>query len=143
MAIDLKLTSKKDYWDLDIENGDIATTDSLDTALYMSVFCEKRSNKVSEPTLRSGHFTNAFNRVAGYEIGSLLWLYVTQAKQTQSNLTFIETSVKDGLKWMIDDGIISKINVKATKQNTKVNVEVDLINKLQVNSKYYNLFLNL
>ena len=59
------------------------------------------------------------------------------------NLTFIETSVKDGLKWMIDDNIISKINVKATKQDTKVNVEVDLINKLQVNSKYYNLFLNL
>jgi phage gp46-like protein len=51
--------------------------------------------------------------------------------------------VKEGLKWMIDDGIISKINVKATKQDTKVNIEVDLINKLQVNSKYYNLFLNL
>lgn len=143
MAIDFKLTQKKDYWDLDIENGDIAKTDSLDTALYMSVFCEKRSNKVSEPTLRRGHFTNAFNSVAGYEVGSLLWLYTTQAKQTQSNLTMIETSVKDGLKWMIDDSIISKINVKATKQNTKVSIEVDLINKLQVNSKYYNLFLNL
>jgi hypothetical protein len=33
MAIDFKLTQKKDYWDLDIENGDIAKTDSLDTAL--------------------------------------------------------------------------------------------------------------
>jgi len=129
MAIDFNLTQKKDYWDLDIENGDIAKTDSLDTALYMSVFCERRSDKVSEPTLRRGHFTNAFNRVAGYE--------------TQSNLTMIETSVKDGLKWMIDDSIISKTNVKATKQDTKVSIEVDLINKLQVNSKYYNLFLNL
>ena len=93
--------------------------------------------------LGRGHFTNAFNRVTGYEVGSLLWLYTTQAKQTQSNLTMIETSVKDGLKWMIDDSIISKTNVKATKLDTKVNIEVDLINKLQVNSKYYNLFLNL
>ncbi len=143
MAIDFKISQNKGYWDIDIENGDIAKTNSLDTAVYMSVFCEKRSDKVNEPTLRRGHFTNQFNNVAGYQIGSLLWIYTSQAKQTDSNITLIESSVKDGLKWLIDDNIISKTNVKATKLDTKVNIEVDLINKLQVNSKYYNLFLNL
>ncbi len=48
-----------------------------------------------------------------------------------------------GLRWLIDDEIISKTNVKATKSNTQVNIEVDLINKFQSNSKYYNLFVNL
>ena len=89
MAIDFKLNQDKNYWDLDIENGDIAKTDSLDTAIYMSVFCEKRANQLSEPTLRRGHFTNQFNLITGYEVGSLLWFYTEQAKQTDSNLSLI------------------------------------------------------
>jgi len=143
MALDLKLNQKKGYWDLDIENGDFAKTNSLDTALYMSVFCEKRANQVSEPTLRRGHFTNQFNRVSGYEVGSLFWLYTSQAKNTTANLTLLENAVSEGLRWLIDDGIVSKINVKATKSNTQINLEIELINKLQSNSKYYNLFVNL
>lgn len=143
MAIDFKLSQKKGYWDLDIENGDFAKTNSLDTAVFMSVFCERRASQVSEPTLRSGHFTNAFNLVAGYEVGSLFWLYTKQSKQTDSNLSLIESSVSDGLKWLVDDAIITKIKVKANKYNEQINLEIDLINKLQVNSKYYNLFINL
>lgn len=143
MASDFKLNQSKGYWDLDVENGDFAKTDSLDTALYMSVFCEKRANQVSEPTLRRGHFTNQFSRVSGYEVGSLFWLYTEQVKNTDSNLTLIESAVTDGLRWLIDDGIISKTNVKATKSNAQINLEIGLINKLQSNSKYYNLFVNL
>lgn len=143
MAIDLKLNQSKGYWDIDIENGDFAKTDSLDTALYMSVFCERRSNQVSEPTLRRGHFTNQFSRRSGYEVGSLFWLYTSQAKNTTKNLTLLENAVTEGLRWLIDDAIISKTNIKATKTNTQINLEIELINKLQSNSKYYNLFVNL
>jgi phage gp46-like protein len=143
MAIDFKLNQNKGYWDLDIENGDIAKTDSLDTAIYMSVFCEKRANQLSEPTLRRGHFTNQFNLVSGYEVGSSLWLYIEQAKQTDSNLSLIKSAINNGLRWLIEDDIISKTKVEATKNNTQINLEIELINKLQVNSKYYNLFLNL
>lgn len=143
MALDLKLNQTKGYWDLDIENGDFAKTNSLDTALYMSVFCEKRANQLSEPTLRRGHFTNQFSRVSGYEIGSLFWLYTSQAKNTMANLTLLENAVNEGLRWLIDDAIISKTNIKATKLNTQINLEIELINKLQSNSKYYNLFVNL
>ena len=74
-------------------------------------------------------------------MGSLLWLHTNQAKNINTSL--IESAVKDGLRWLIDDGIVSKINVKATKSNTQVNIEIDLINKFQSNSKYYNLFVNL
>jgi len=105
----------------------------------MSVFCDKRANSLSEPTLRRGHFTNQFNLVSGYEIGSLLWLYTTQDKNTK--LSLIESSVNDGLKWMIDDNIISKAKVQATKSSSNVNLEIELLGKFS--SKYYNLFLNL
>lgn len=143
MAIDFKLIQDGKGWDLDIENGDFAKTDSLDTAVYMSVFCEKRAEQISEPSLRRGHFTNQFNKVAGYQVGSLLWLYTDQAKQTTSNLSLIEGAVSNGLQWLIDDKIISQVKVKAEAKNGEVSIGVDLINKLQANNKYYNLFVNL
>jgi phage gp46-like protein len=136
--MDIKLNQNKGYWDLDIENGDLAKTDSLDTAVFMSVFCEKRSNLV-EPTLARGHFTNDFYN--GYQVGSLLWFYTEQAKNTNSNLFQIETAVNEGLKWLVDDNIITNTKTKATKKNSEVNIEVELNGKSQ--SKYYNLFLNL
>ena len=144
MAIDLKFKQDSSgNWDIDFANGDFELTNGLDTAIYMSVFCEKRASasQVSDPTSRRGHFTNDFNAVDGYEIGSLLWLYTTQAKNTESNLKLIEGDVYEGLKWMIEDEIISKIEVSATKSGSGINLEVGLINKLQKDSKYYNLFL--
>lgn len=141
MAIDFKLKKRQNNWDLDIENGDFARTDSLDTAVYMSILCERRATTLSEPTLSRGHFSNQFNQVAGFEIGSLFWLYTNQAKNINTSL--IEGAIKDGLRWFIDDEIISKANVKATKKDTTVDLEINLINKNQANSKYYNLFVNL
>jgi phage gp46-like protein len=143
MSIDLKINNTNGFWDLDIENGDLAKTDSLDTAIYMSVFCEKRAEKISDPMNRRGHFTNQFVPVSGYQVGSLLWLYTEQAKNTDSNLSLIQSSVRDGLKWLIDDKIISKINVSTTKKESSVNIDIELINQRQSNSKYYNLFVNL
>tara|TARA_R110000787_G_scaffold11537_1_gene38112 strand:+ start:4702 stop:5142 length:441 start_codon:yes stop_codon:yes gene_type:complete len=144
MAIDLKFKQdSKGNWDIDFANGDFELTNGLDTAIYMSVFCEARASasQVSEPTNRRGHFTNIFNRVEGYQVGSLLWLYTTQSKNTESNLKLIEGAVFNGLKWMIEDGLISKIEVTATKSGTGVDLNIGLINELQKDSKYYNLFL--
>ena len=92
---------------------------------------------------KRGHFTNQFSPVSGYQVGSLFWLYTEQARNTDANLSLIQSSIKDGLKWLIEDKILSKIEVNATKSGAGVNVEINLINKLQSNSKYYNLFVNL
>lgn len=145
MAKDIKLRQVAGNWDIDFSNGDFELTDSLDTAVYMSVFGEKRASasQVSEPTLRGGHFTNEFSDIEGYEVGSLLWLRTRQAKNTQINLGLIEDAVKDGLSWMIEDKIISETEASASKTNSQVTIEVDLKNKYNQESKYYNLFLNL
>lgn len=144
MAIDIKFKQNSNNdWDIDFANGDFEMTNGLDTALYLSVFGEKRasSTQVSEPTSRRGHFTNDFNDVAGYEVGSLIWLYTYQAKNTSSNLSLIESSAYDGLKWLVEDQIISKVDVAATKLGNGVTLEIELINKLKQDSKYYNLFI--
>jgi len=143
MAIDLKFKQDSNGdWDIDFANGDFELTDGLDSAVYMSVFCEKRasSSQVSEPNLRRGHFTNEFSKIEGYQIGSLFWLYTQQAKNTDSNLRLLEGAVSDGLAWMIEDDIFSKVKVKATKSISTIKLEIELINKLQKNSRYYNLF---
>jgi len=143
MAIDLKFKQDSNGdWDIDFANGDFELTDGLDSAVYMSVFCEKRasSSQVSEPNLRRGHFTNEFSKIEGYQIGSLFWLYTQQAKNTDSNLRLLEGAVSDGLAWMIEDNIFSKVKVKATRSISTIQLEIELINKLQKNSRYYNLF---
>ena len=114
MAIDLKFKQDSNGdWDIDFANGDFELTDGLDTAVYMSVFCEKRasSSQVSEPNLRRGHFTNEFSKKEGYQVGSFFWLYTEQAKNIDSNLRLIEGAIGDGLAWMIEDNIFSKTKV--------------------------------
>jgi len=143
MAIDLKFKQDSNGdWDIDFANGDFELTDGLDTAVYMSVFCEKRasSSQISEPNLRRGHFTNEFSKKEGYQVGSLFWLYTEQAKNTDSNLRLLEGAITDGLAWMIEDNIFSKTKVQATRLNTQIELQIELVNKLQKNSQYYNLF---
>ena len=138
--MDFRLSQDKGYFDIDFESGDFAKTDSLDTAIFMSVFCEKRAEQLNDPTQRRGHLTNLFSEVSGYEVGSLLWLYTEQAKNTTQNLSQVESAVNSGLQWMIDDKIISNVKVKASKTINQISIQIDLINKLQNVSKYYNLF---
>ena len=145
MAIDLKFKQDSDgYYDIDFANGDFELTNGLDTALYLSVFAEKRASpsQVSEPSLRRGHFTNEFSDVEGYQVGSLFWLYTEQAKNTASNMTLLEGAVLEGLRWMIEDKIISKTIVSGTRSNVSITLDIELINQLQKNSTYYNLFIN-
>ena len=145
MSSDIKLIQdEKGAWDIDFANGDFELTNGLDTAIYMSVLCEKRasSSEVTEPRLRRGHFANEFSTVQGYEIGSKLWLFTKQAKNTESNLADIEDTVKNGLQWMIEDSIVSKVEVKATKLVSQIKIEVNLTNKTKEDSNYYNMFIN-
>ncbi len=145
MAQDIELSQDETgNWDINFENGDFALTDGLDTALYLSVFAEKRASdtQVTVPILRRGHFTNEFSLIDNYQIGSLLWLYIDQAKNTDQNLSLIEGTVNEGLQWMLDDNIVSNIEVAGSKELGGVDLEINLTNKSQDDSNYYNLFIN-
>lgn len=145
VSSDIKLNQGDDgNWDIDFANGDFELTNGLDTALYMSVLSDKRASvtEVTEPTLRRGHFTNEFSIVEDYQVGSKLWLYTEQAKNTDDNLLLIESTVLEGLSWMTEDNIISKAQVVTTRGLSRVNIEVNLTNKTQEESNYFNMFVN-
>jgi phage gp46-like protein len=145
MSQDIKLFQDgNNNWDIDFENGDFALTKGLDTAIYMSLFCEKRAdaNEVPNPILRRGHFTNEFSRIENYEVGSKLWLYIEQARNTDQNISLIEDSIKDGLKWLIDQDIIKDINLETSFIGSNLEVNLDIIGKSQEDTENYNLLIN-
>lgn len=145
MASDIKLIQDTDSlaWDIDFENGDFALTQGLDTALYMSVLCEKRAlaSQVSNAILRRGHFSNEFSQVLGYEVGSLLWLYANNPN-TSENRLLIQDTVTEGLQWMIDDEILQDVEVEVANQSNIVTISVTLTNQKQEQSNYYLTFKN-
>jgi len=138
---DIKLIHNGRFWTLDTENGDLAKTDSLDTAVYMSVLCEKKAdkNKVANPLLRRGHFSTLFYN---YEVGSFLWFYAYQKNITTQTLELIKKTITEGLKWFLDDKIMTKTEVLAKKKENGIEIDINLFGKKD-DSKYYNLFVNL
>lgn len=127
MPSDVKLF-QRDFWDIDFENGDIALTQGLDTACYMSLLCEVRAllEEIADVFQRRGHFTNIFNAVAGYEVGSKAWLYTGRVKNTQQNAELIKVACKDGLQWLVDDNIIKSFAVAVNRTNSKIHIGVSL-----------------
>jgi phage gp46-like protein len=128
MPADVKLFQTKDYWDIDFQNGDIHLTDSLDTALYMSIFCETRAkaNEIANALDRRGHFSNIFNEVEGYEIGSKFWLYTERARNTQQNAELIKMACSSGLQWLIDDNVIQGFKIDVMQKTTQIQLNITL-----------------
>lgn len=145
MARDIKLTQGSNgLYDIDFDDGDFDLTDGLDTAIILSIFAEKRASKtqIVEPLLRRGHFTNEFSELENYEVGSKQWLFSEQAANSESNLSLLENAIRDGLQWMIQDDIISNSTVSASKNNSRINIDVNLTGKSKDDAINYNTFIN-
>lgn len=63
-------------YDLVIDGEKIKETNSLQTAIAMSIFMEKRASEDESPLpeYRRGWWGNLNNDIDGYEIGSKFWL---------------------------------------------------------------------
>jgi len=106
-------------------DGDILTEDFFDTALLMSIFCERRApaSDVPESHRRRGWIGNEFT--PDFEIGSLLWLY-EQSRATLTILRGIETVILNGLQWLIDDGFAINITAIAALSNGSITLVVQM-----------------
>lgn len=139
-GIDAVLTS--DY-DLQIApNGDILTADFFDTAILMSIFCERRASasEVPQSHRRRGWIGN--ESTPGFEIGSKLWLF-EQSRITGTILRGIESAVLNGLQWLIDDGYA--INIRASAALTVTGVTLTVIIERpgsKVDKRFYDLWEN-
>lgn len=133
-----------DYYDISFnEEGDIETDAFLDTALLMSLFCEKRASEreVRQPERRRGWIGN--ESTPGFEIGSKIWLY-EQAKITKSTLNGIKTAAENGLNWLLDEGILPEFEVSTSlDSNANIVLQISLFRTTsRVDNKFYTLWDN-
>ena len=140
MTTDVQLNKEKGYYDFEWVSGDISTAQDLDTAILMSIFDEVRASPSEIPSaqLRRGWIGN---ETAGYEQGSKAWLF-EQERVTGSILAELGVVIRNGLQWLIDDGIAVSVFVKQPFLRLgKVIVEIDLgRDGSQVDRRYFELW---
>lgn len=128
--IDLKFTQGQDgVFDLSIaDNGDLETVDGYDTAIQMSIFCERRASadQVPTPYLRRGWIGNETGEIADFEIGSLLWLY-EQARLTSETVNGVEVAANDGLAWLLEDNLVQAIQSSIGIRGVGIDLEIEFL----------------
>lgn len=102
------------YYDVSIgDDGDVVKTDSFDTALMLSIFCDRRASEseVPEPQHRRGWIGNMFGQV---EYGSKLWL-LYQARLTNNNVNRARGYLEQALSWLVDLGYLRRVVVETAR----------------------------
>jgi phage gp46-like protein len=103
--------------DFALEKADLATDDTLETAVLVSLFTDRRAPAEYElpagETDRRGWWGDAYADPAGDEIGSLLWL-LGWRKQIEETRLLAEQWATEALQWLIDDGVATAVEVVAT-----------------------------
>ena len=126
---DLLLTlDDENIYDIEFDNdGDFLLTSGLETAILMSLLCEKRADasEITDPKWRRGDWSNELNDVEDYEIGSKIWL-LGSGRNTQETLNNGIEAIQDGLQWLIDDNIIKAVTVTGTVGIRKIIYEIKI-----------------
>lgn len=104
--------------DLAVSAGRLVTSESLETAVFESLF---RNRRASDDELKRWGFTPDQNQgswqedyalVPGDQEGSLLWL-LRRAKKTDATLRAAEGFAEDALKWMRADQAAKSVSARA------------------------------
>jgi phage gp46-like protein len=125
MTTDVIINDDKGYYDFDwTDDGDISTGETLDTAILMSVFNEVRASsaEVPESHRRRGWIGN--DSTQGFEQGCKAWEF-EQERLVGSTLGELGVVIRNGLQWLIDDGIAINVTVgNPFIKNNLVNVPI-------------------
>jgi len=124
------------------DDGDILTEDFFDTAILMSIFCEKRAADSEVPVshLRRGWQGN--ESTPGFEIGSKIWLF-HQARIDRNTLNGINSAADESLQWMIDDNITISVRSESVFEDDAINLETEIERpNSKVEHRYFELWQN-
>lgn len=105
--------------------GDLVKDSGLESAVLISLFTDKRASLddtlPDEESSRRGWWGDqALPVIEDDEIGSHLWL-LERSKTTDVVLVQAKQYAKDALQWMIDDDIVSKIEVDVERNHNLPN----------------------
>ena len=118
---DVKLTRTEPdcFYDLTLDDdGDFQKVNSFETALLLSIFCERRASVTEVPdTFRRRGWIGNINRPVEY--GSKLWL-LEQARLTNATVNAARTYLEQALQWLIDFNYLDEIVVTATRNREDI-----------------------
>jgi phage gp46-like protein len=136
--IDLQKNGNQ-YYDIYFDSdGDLAKIKGFNTALKMSLMCERRASgsEVPLPQNRRGWWGNDFLGFDNFELGSKLWL-LNQARSTQNNLNNSITYSQQAFQWLVDDNYADKVVVNAFyTSNSNLEQTIDLIRSNNVTASF-------
>lgn len=102
--------------DLVVEANDLARDATLQTAVELSLFLDRRAEDADQlPTAetdRRGWWGDSVPVVEGDRIGSRLWL-LAREKQTPTMAARLERYAREALAWLLEDRVVSRIEVVA------------------------------
>lgn len=143
MSIDAVLTKTNNVYDFNItDEGDIEMENFFDTAILMSIFCERRAtaSEMPESHRRRGWIGN--EQGDGFEIGSKIWLY-EQERITGTTLASMRKQILNALQWLIDDGYAVAIEASVTLKNGVVTAETTIERpNSKVDKRFHELWQN-
>lgn len=100
--------------DLVAVDGILQYDGGLRTAIIISLFTDARADDAdalpTSDTDRRGWWADTFAEIDGDRIGSGLWL-LSRAKQTDETLELARGYARTALRWLIEDGIASAVDV--------------------------------
>jgi len=89
--------------------GDLASGDDLQSAIYISLFTDRRAREDDsyDGDDRKGWWGDSG---ADYQIGSRIWL-LRRSKLSTAVANSAASYAKEALQWLIDDGVIASVSI--------------------------------
>lgn len=145
-GLDLSLAQDEEcIYDIQIDaDGDLKSTNSFDTAILMTLFCERRADQseIRDVSKRRGWWGNTLSQVKGFEIGSKLWL-LSQARKTQDTLNSAITYLQDAFSWFVTQGYANNVAVSGFINQDGITVNIIIyVGKDSTSTAYYNSWIN-
>lgn len=141
---DIRLAINDDLlFDIDIVDGDLESDEGLETAVAISIFSDRRvtDEELSFPqTDKKGWWGDMFPDVDQDQIGSRLWL-IGREKVLQETAKRAEDYCKEGLAWLIEDGVAKSVAVAAAYDlNKYLRIAIDIAKPDGNSSKFQVLW---
>jgi len=138
-VMDIALNFDNKQFDIGVGQDDLEHDAGLRTAVMISLLTDARARDDDEipdgSNDKRGHWGDAYEDDS---MGSRLWL-LERAKETQNTLDRGKEYATEALRWFIEDGIASKVNVETYWLRSGVMAIVIVITMLD-DSKFEELF---
>lgn len=129
--ITLVFKEKTKVYDTSVSNGDLLTSNDLESAVIVSLFTWARAKKseVDENSPRFGWWGDKIETDSTDSTGSKLYL-LKRRKITDETMAQAKEYIEEALFWMVEDKVISELLVVVERDQddkNRVNASIELI----------------